>query len=303
MAVSVRLPQLSPDEFVREVKHLPSTPKVLPRLKDLLSDPNSSMIEIVALIRLDAGIAARVLQVGNSAYFAKSGRCDTVDVAVNRVGFDQVYELVSYAAAATVLTRKLEVYGISGDELWKASVVTAIAAEILGERTDQDQSVAYTAGLLHAIGMVVIDEFVHRGGYQTRLGSTGFPKEASEAERAALGFTQASVGAALMRAWSFSAEMAEAVRWQYQPRGAGGHIKMASLLYIAKWLKTIVCSGVEEPPPDPAILQIFKFTLEDLKKLTEAVQVRLAEVASLLEAAAHKSGGTNNPLPGNKPGF
>src|SRR5688572_2613838 len=62
---------LTPDEIVREVKHLPSAPKVLPRLKQLLSDGNSAMHEIVALVRLDPGIAARVLQVANSAYFSK----------------------------------------------------------------------------------------------------------------------------------------------------------------------------------------------------------------------------------------
>jgi len=41
------------------VKHLPSAPKVLPRLKRLLQDGNSSMQEIALLIRLDAAIAAR----------------------------------------------------------------------------------------------------------------------------------------------------------------------------------------------------------------------------------------------------
>src|SRR5271170_1005953 len=86
---------VSPDDLVREVRNLPSAPRVLPRLKTLLSDGNSSMLEIVDLIRLDLGIAARVLQVANSAYYSKGARCYTVDEAVNRVGYDQVYELVS----------------------------------------------------------------------------------------------------------------------------------------------------------------------------------------------------------------
>src|ERR1044071_2951922 len=87
---------LTPDDIVREVKNLPSAPRVLPRLKQLLRDGNSSTAEIVGLIRLDPGIAARVLQMGNSAYFSKGARCVTVDEAVYRVGYDEVYELVSY---------------------------------------------------------------------------------------------------------------------------------------------------------------------------------------------------------------
>src|SRR3954464_9581213 len=105
----------TPEDIVREVKHLPSAPKVLPRLKQLLSDGNSAMHEIVALIRLDPGIAVRVLQTANSAYFSKGVRCFTVDEAVNRVGYDQVYELVSFAVASQVLVRPLDIYAIDAD--------------------------------------------------------------------------------------------------------------------------------------------------------------------------------------------
>ena len=77
MIADSTMPSLSaftPEDIVREVRHLPSAPKVLPRLKQLLTDGNSAMHEIVALIRLDPGIAARVLQVGNSAFFSKGVR-------------------------------------------------------------------------------------------------------------------------------------------------------------------------------------------------------------------------------------
>lgn len=84
---------MTPDDIVCEVRHLPSAPKVLPRLKELLVDGNSAMHEIVALIRLDPGIAARVLQMANSAFFSKGVRCFTVNEAVNRVGYEKVYEL------------------------------------------------------------------------------------------------------------------------------------------------------------------------------------------------------------------
>src|SRR3954469_19576853 len=189
---------LSPEDIVREVKTLPSAPKVLPGLKRLLSDGNSAMHEIVALIRLDPGIAVRVLQAANSAYFSKGVRCFTVDEAVNRVGYDQVYELVSLAVASQVLVRPLDVYGVDADELWKMSVACALAAEELAVRSGQDRNAGYTVGLLHAIGMVAVDEWALRNARDFRLKNTGFPREATESERAALGFTNAQVGGALL---------------------------------------------------------------------------------------------------------
>jgi HD-like signal output (HDOD) protein len=245
-ATPVRL-AVTPEEIVSEVRHLPSAPKVLPRLKRLLRDGNSSMQEIVRLIRLDPGIAARVLQMGNSAYFSQGSPSATVDDAVHRVGYDQIYELVSFAVASQVLVRPLDVYGVEADELWKLSVACALAAEAIAARTGQDRNIAYTVGLLHNVGMVAIDEWDSRNARGLRLRSAGFPREASEQERAVFGFTQAEVGAALLREWEFSGVVTEPVRWQYAPRASATQAKLASLLYAAKWLRNAVCGGPRNP--------------------------------------------------------
>jgi len=277
---------LSPDDIVREVRNLPAAPKVLPRLKELLGDGNSAMHEIVALIRLDPGITARVLQVANSAYFSKGVRCFTVDEAVNRVGYGAVYELVSLAVSSQVLVRSLDVYGIEADELWKLSVAGAIAAELLALRTQQDRDVAYTIGLLHCVGMVAIDEWALRGARKLTLKHTGFPREAVESERAFFGFTQAEAGAALLRHWEFPASMTEPVRWQYAPRASASQTKMACLLSAAKWLRSAVCTpkGEKAPPaPESAHLQPLGLGAATLQSMVPEVIGRMNAVSTLLE--------------------
>lgn len=277
---------LTPDDIVREVKHLPSAPKVLPRLKQLLSDGNSAMHEIVMLVRLDPGIAARVLQVANSAYFSKGVRCTTVDEAVNRVGYDQIYELVSYAVASQVLVRPLEVYGVEADELWKMSVACALAAETLAERTGQDRNVAYTIGLLHCVGMVALDEWSLRRAQPLSFGAGSFPREAVESERAALGFTQADAGAALLKHWEFPSTMCDPVRLQYTPRASAVHLRMATLLYAAKWVRSAVCSptiAARPLQPEAIFLQPLGLTGATLNAIAGDVVRKLAEVSSLLD--------------------
>ena len=277
----------TPDDIIREVRHLPSAPKVLPRLKVLLGDGNSAMDEIVALVRLDPGIAARVLQLANSAYYGQGAlRCATVEQAVNRVGYGQVFELVSFAVASQVLVRPLDVYGVDADELWRLSVAGALAAELLAEVTLQDRNIAYTAGLLHCVGMVAIDEWALRRGAKLRLTSRGLPREATEHERQELGFTQAEVGAALLRHWDFPRAMSEPVRWQYTPRASAGFVRMASLLHAAKWVRSAVCAPIATlPPPLPEALQLQPtgLTPDALPGLIPEVQDRLARVSCLLE--------------------
>lgn len=281
-------PALTPEDIVREVKHLPSAPRVLPRLKQLLRDGNSAMDEIVALVRLDPGIAARLLQAANCAYFSGGVRCVTVDEAVNRVGYDRIYELISYAVASQVLVRPLEVYGVDADELWKMSVACALAAEILADRTRQDRSVAYTTGLLHCVGMVAIDEWALRNAPTLSLPGVGFPREAVESERAALGFTHAETGGALLAHWEFPASMVEPVRWQYAPRASAAHSRMASLLFAAKWLRSAVCAPAEaaRPPlPEASQLQALGIGPAVLQALAGDVARRLAAVSSLLDVS------------------
>ena len=276
---------LTADEIVRDLKHLPSAPKVLPRLKLLLGDMNSSMGEIVSLIRLDPGIAARVLQVGNSTYYSQGIRCFTIDEAVNRVGFDQVYELLSYSVASQVLVRPLAVYGIEADDLWKTSVTTALAAELLAMRNGLDRDVAYTVGLLHCLGTVAIDDWALRNRPELRFRSTGFPLDATTEEQAALGFTQADTGAALLRLWEFPHSMCEPVQWQYSPRSSAAHLRMACLLNCAKWLCSQVCSAGTPgiPPPNESIMRMVPLRSGELPQLVTEVKHRLEQVSSLLE--------------------
>ncbi len=276
--------RLTPDEIVRQLRQLPSAPQVLPRLKKLLGDGNSSLFHVVALIRLDQGIAARVLQMGNSAYFSHGTRCYTVDEAVNRVGFDHVYELVLNAVSAQLLIRPLNVYGMTATELWRMSVTCALAAEILARRIGLEQDVAYTVGLFHGIGLVAIDEWAVLRNPELGFAACTLPLETCDEERRALGFHNAEAGAALLRLWEFPAVMSEPIRWQYLPRGTSAHFQLASLLHVAKWLRTAVCKNtVDLPLPETALLKILNLTAAQLGELIEVVRTRLSEVDALLE--------------------
>ena len=287
----------TPDEVVRQLRQLPSSPQVLPKLKNLLGDGNSSLFEVVALIRLDQGISARVLQMGNSAYFSHGTRCYTVDEAVYRVGFDQVYELVLNAVSAQILIRPLTVYGLAADELWRMSVSCALAAEILARRINMEEDIAYTIGLFHGIGMVAIDEWAYLRQPELHFDSGTFPLETCEEERRALGFHNAEVGAALLRLWDFPTVMSEPLRWQYLPRGTTAHLHLAGLLHVAKWLRTAVCRNTTRLPlPEASLLRALNLTSHQLLELVIEVKSRLADVNALLsigtktgiEANAHE---------------
>lgn len=277
--------QATPEDIVRQLTHLPSAPRVLPKLKRLLSDGNSSLREVVELVRLDPGIAARVLQIGNSAYYNQGLRCYTVDEAVHRVGYDQIYELVSNAVASEVLVRPLAVYQMEADELWENAIACAIAAELLAEGLNIDRDIAYTIGLLHQVGMVAVNEWVVRAMPELRFQRAGLPLETCDQERRLLGFHNGEAGAALLRLWDFPAVMSEPVRWQYLPAGTAAHAQLASLVGIAKWIRNMAVANCELRPPDDAVFRRAATSAGRALQMVEVVRQRFLDIRKILGSA------------------
>jgi HD-like signal output (HDOD) protein len=281
------------NEVVRDLEHLPAAPRVLPKLKLLLSDGNTSMDSVVEMVRLDPGIAARVLQFGNSAYFSHGLRCYTVEEAVNRVGYSQIYELVATAVAVQVLDRPLRTYCMDADELWQNSIACALAAEELAEQLDLDRNIAYTVGLLHSIGMLAIDSWATRRRPDLRLELGLLPLEACEAERLELGFNQAEAGASLLRLWAFPQVMSEPIRWQYLPTGTAAHFKLSALLHCAKWIRTrVLHPNVPAADPSQIVLKRLSIGRIQLSRFCEIVASRLRGINESLDTKEAKSSST-----------
>lgn len=259
------------------------------------------MSEVVGLIRVDPGIAARVLQIGNSAYYSHGSRCYTVEEAVNRVGYDNVFELVANAVASQVLVRPLASYGMEADQLWHGAVACAIAAEMFAEKLKIDRDIAYTIGLLHSVGMVAIDEWAFSQQHTISFGTGSLPLETCEAERAVLGFHNAEAGAALLRWWEFPPVMSEPVRWQYLPRGTSAHFQFACLLHVSKWLRNVVSHKADSPTvPEATLLRAMNVSVSDLDEMATAVAERVEEVNSMLEAGLPDKSVINFPNGGRE---
>ena len=277
--------QPTPLQLVTELHQLPPIARVLARLQRLLSDPVSSLDGVAELIRLDAALATRLIQISNSVWFGRGEPSQTIEDAVSRVGFREVYRLVAVMATNAVVASRLAVYGRDAGMMWRESVVCAYAAEILADRLGEDFAVAYTAGLLHATGRQAINQHLLAAAERpSRLADESFPRDFSGAEFARLGFTQADVGAAMLAKWDFAPAIVEPIRYQYAPLDAGEpHAAMAAILYGARILRTIVCQ--QQDPAflrvDPKVLQRVRLTLAEVVACQPELQMQLKHARKL----------------------
>jgi len=138
---------------------LPSFPDAAARAQQVLSDPAVSSERLARVIGADAGLAARVLTLSNSALLHRGGDpISDVKVAVTRIGHDNVRAAaLSYANAQLQRAPELshiraQLEGCWRDGLRVASLAHSLAKETRCARTDE----AMLAGLLHNIGKLYI---------------------------------------------------------------------------------------------------------------------------------------------------
>ncbi len=234
------------DRLVAGVKPLPPAAHILVQLQGLLGDPNSGMEDIANLIRLDAGLMTRIIRISNSVWFKRGVACESIEEAVNRVGFREIYRAVALVVSDAIVAQPLVVYRRDAAAMWRESVACAFAAELLAERLGEEMPVAYMCGMLHGIGRLPINHYLLAGNDAAKpLADDGFPLEHSGAEYAALGCNQAEVGARLLAKWEFPRALIPPIRHQYEPlETQEPDDRMAALLYAARVLRTIVAQNV-----------------------------------------------------------
>ena len=214
-------------KLLREVKTLPPSPQVLPKVLDALRDEQTTLEELGDLIALDPVLTAKLLHYCNSVYFSGHEPVSSVPEAIGRVGFQTIFALVSAVTGGKSFNLPTG-SGIDGAQLWKHSLTAAFGCRFIAEDIGEDSNLMFTAGLLHDIGRVVLAQA--KGPEYGKLLNDAASAGANPAERekTAYGFTHADVGACLMESWRLPALLVQAVRFHHHPALAGSAKKTAA---------------------------------------------------------------------------
>jgi HD-like signal output (HDOD) protein len=221
------------ENILEHARTLPAAPQVMAGLCELLQDINTDLDQISAAIRVDPALAARVIRISNSPVFGGGARVGSVDEAVNRVGFSEVLRLVGAATVSGVVDRSLACYGIAADRLRESLLLHALASEALASQTDVDPRTAYSAGLLRAIGMMVLDRVA-----RTRLARTDYYEASGlktyrEWETTRLGVTGTDAATTILDEWRFPPEVVAAIQNHLLLRDAHADERLACVLNLA----------------------------------------------------------------------
>jgi HD-like signal output (HDOD) protein len=221
------------------VANLPAAPALFVELSAVVEDPQATLDDITRIVRKDPAIAAKVLQVASSAFYARGGPIADLRGAIGRVG-GRVVRMLALAAAAfkppppaVATVERLQAHGLEA---------ALVAEQIVGD-LDQRET-AFAAGLLADVGMTALvtwlpDRYLPILASHPALapGATGGGPPIHQVEREVLGVTHADVGGYLLGLWGLPHTLVEAVAFHHDPLAAGPPARDATLAaYVAHTL-------------------------------------------------------------------
>lgn len=226
--------------LLSRVDRLPSTPRLYGELTQTMGDASAGLSRIAGIVDQDPAIAARVLQLANSAWVGLPRRVGTTRDALRVLGLDLLRKLVLTAEA-------FEAFEALPSALPHAEVrAHAVAtARIAGHLVPSDLAPeATTAALLHDVGKLALS-VAFPGRYSAVLEQAmAEGRLLHEVEREALGCDHADAGAALLDLWGLPLSALHAVGDHHSPeRMAPGKLDTAGAVYAADALSTAAQHG------------------------------------------------------------
>ena len=202
-------------KVINEVQKLPTLPAVANKVTKLLKDPTCTAIRVSEVIDKDPSLTIRVLRLVNSAFYSMRTEVTNVRHAVALLGFKTISQMVITISVFDVFKGG---YGREFDRegFWKHSIGCAVISQNIAQLINYaGVDDCFTAGLLHDIGKVVVDQYLHEEMEQVIRLTQERDISFADAEKEIMGVTHADIGGQVMNNWKIPVRIMVAVKYHH----------------------------------------------------------------------------------------
>lgn len=270
------------EQLIMETCDLPTMPSVAEKVLRLVSDPDTTALDLQKVILVDQAMTARILKLANSVFYGSIRKVQTVSDAIKVMGFNTLKSIVLMASSR----ENYKQFGLTEQMLWEHSLGAAVAAGIIArEARLRNPEEAFVGGLLHDIGKVVMNNSdpqkfadVMQKVYNEQLSFR-------VAEWEFYGFSHVDVGALVIRKWKLSECLEMAVKHQYEPESLLADpycMQLTAIINLADQFCLKLGIGHREPVSDLPLdreesVGILKMDPAGLQELLEKVALAYEE--------------------------
>jgi len=222
------------DEAIQRIKPIP---QVALKVIRMIHRDDYTMKEVGSEIRQDQVISGRVLNLCNSTFMGLRTVVDSIDRALILVGEKRLLKLVVTASVKSLFPQSSQGYSLCKGGIFQHSIGTALIAQELAVFTKKAApDIAYTAGLLHDIGKIPLDQvmagnapFFYR--YTQEQGG-----DLCKAEKLKFGIDHTEAGMRLGKAWTLPNNLINVIANHHIPETMAEDEELVTIVYIADLL-------------------------------------------------------------------
>jgi HD-like signal output (HDOD) protein len=277
-------------EKIGAIRTLPTLPQVATRLIGLVHDPNSSASNVSRLIGQDASLSARVLRLANSAFYGMPRSITNLNNAVVILGLKTITTVVVSIAVFDMFPQDKFSKAFDRIAFWKHCLACGQIARGLASRMRSQVTFgpeeAFCAGLLHDIGKVIMEQYLHDDFHAALEFSHSKSVPAHEAEASVLGYDHCDVSHWLTEKWDLPSELHLPMLFHHRPLESDDYRDIIGLVHWADRLSYDAgfSFGPNAAPPriDAQAVAKFKIPVEEIEKIKANTPEEVEKVASAL---------------------
>lgn len=221
---------VSEQELQAVAARLPTAPRLLVELGQLMNDPAADATDVVGLLGRDPPLVAQVIRISNSAAYCPSEPIGSLERAIAFVGFAEVHRLVGVVANAQLAEQRLRLYPFNAAHLRQNTLFVALLMEEMAKPAGERPRSCYTVGLLRTIGMMALERLAHEDRNIPSFRDSG-ETVLDVWEQKHWGITNVEAAEKILLHWRLPHETVMAIRYHCQT--SGKHNPIIHLLKLA----------------------------------------------------------------------
>lgn len=279
--------------ILQRIRDIPALPEVVNKIVQMVGSPTARASEIADLISYDPGLSSRVLRMVNSAAYGIQRQISSIQHGIMILGFNTVRGLVLSASIFKIFKNQAQNTGFDHRAFWEHSLKTALASKVIAKtRRLGDADDAFSAGMLHDIGKVVLDVYFPTDYapvlQQARI--SRIPPHGTaflEVEQTLLGTTHADIGASLGVKWKLPVNIQEVIEFHHTPQRAQ---KTQDLVYVVAMANELTHLYDEQhgllltEQFSPGLLEYLKIDEDGLRDLGKRYAQEIESISDLLDS-------------------
>jgi len=261
------------EDLLTGLRDLPSLPAVLVDALNQLDDRRADAAAVVEKIGRDPPLVARILHIANSPFFGLPREIASLREAIVMIGINRVRELLVSAVFPRLFPPRGGAFNHKA--FWIHSMTTAVCARQIAGYASLSQECAFTAGLLHDIGRLVLGCLYPSLFARVLDEAARREVDLLTAESQVLGIDHAVLGGKVADRWNFPEGIARAIAHHHDSPVEGGSQPMEIVVHAAD----LLTAGLGRPGAD------HQGTVFELRASLEALRIKGELLEPLLQSA------------------